>query len=37
MDNAFKYVIKNGGITLESNYPYTGKDGTCKTTVAKSF
>jgi len=29
MDNAFKYVIANG-IELESVYPYTAVDGTCK-------
>jgi hypothetical protein len=30
MDSAFKYV-KDHGITTESAYPYTAKDGTCKT------
>jgi hypothetical protein len=29
MDDAFKYVEKYG-IELESEYPYTGTDGTCK-------
>ncbi len=29
MDSAFKYVIAKG-IALESAYPYTAKDGTCK-------
>jgi len=29
MDNAFKYV-KESGICSESDYPYTARDGTCK-------
>ncbi|CAA2997017.1 senescence-specific cysteine protease SAG39-like [Olea europaea subsp. europaea] len=29
MDNAFKFIIKNHGLTTESNYPYAGTDGTC--------
>ena len=28
-NDAFDYIIKNGGIASESNYPYTGKDGAC--------
>lgn len=31
MDSAFNYVIKNG-ITSESAYPYTAKDGSCRIT-----
>ncbi|KAF3643034.1 Senescence-specific cysteine protease SAG39 [Capsicum annuum] len=31
MDEAFKFIIKNQGLTTESNYPYEGTDGTCKT------
>ncbi|CAG9316625.1 unnamed protein product [Blepharisma stoltei] len=31
---AFEYVIKNGGITSSSNYPYIGKQGTCKNYLA---
>jgi len=31
MDYAFQYVLNNKGITGESNYAYTAKDGTCKT------
>lgn len=34
MDNAFKYVIANKGIDSEVNYPYTAKDGKCKTATA---
>ncbi|CAL5028638.1 unnamed protein product [Urochloa decumbens] len=30
MDDAFKFIIKNGGLTTESNYPYTAQDGQCK-------
>ncbi|XP_054785214.1 zingipain-2-like [Prosopis cineraria] len=29
MDDAFKFIIKNKGITSEANYPYKGVDGTC--------
>ncbi|XP_009623244.1 senescence-specific cysteine protease SAG39-like [Nicotiana tomentosiformis] len=31
MDDAFKFIIKNNGLTTESNYPYEGTDATCKT------
>jgi len=31
MDSAFKYVMAHG-LCTESAYPYTGKDGTCKST-----
>jgi len=30
MDDAFKFIIKNGGLTTESSYPYTAADGKCK-------
>ncbi|KAJ6799421.1 senescence-specific cysteine protease SAG39-like [Iris pallida] len=36
MDDAFKYIIKNKGITTEANYPYTASDGTCNTKKAAS-
>ncbi|WCJ27209.1 Granulin repeat cysteine protease family protein [Euphorbia peplus] len=32
MDYGFEWVISNGGIDTESNYPYTGLDGTCNVT-----
>merc|ERR1712061_681739 len=32
MDDAFKYVEKEGGLCSESEYKYTAKDGTCKAT-----
>ncbi|CAM0952218.1 unnamed protein product [Alopecurus aequalis] len=30
MDDAFKFIIQNGGLTKESSYPYTAADGKCK-------
>ncbi len=29
MDNAFGFIKSNGGLTLETTYPYTAADGTC--------
>lgn len=29
MDYAFEFIIKNGGIDSEKDYPYTGRDGRC--------
>ncbi|XP_074581728.1 zingipain-1-like [Curcuma longa] len=31
-DVALKYIIDNGGVTSEEQYPYTGRNGTCNTT-----
>ncbi|MQK21441.1 C1 family peptidase, partial [Escherichia coli] len=30
MNNAFEYILQAGGIQREKDYPYTGRDGTCK-------
>ncbi|XP_021887146.1 vignain-like [Carica papaya] len=35
MEKAFEFIIKNGGITTEANYPYMQKDGTCDKEKAK--
>ncbi|VFR03613.1 unnamed protein product [Cuscuta campestris] len=30
MTTAYEYVLKSGGLEREKDYPYTGRDGTCK-------
>ena len=35
MEYAFTWLKKNGGIMYESDYPYTGKKGTCKSDSSK--
>nr|AZB50353.1 cysteine proteinase-like protein [Physalis pubescens] len=35
MEGAFEFIIQNGGITTDENYPYTGKDEKCKTKKSK--
>ncbi|CAN4084195.1 unnamed protein product [Withania somnifera] len=29
LDTAFEFIVKNKGLTTESNYPYEGADGVC--------
>jgi hypothetical protein len=36
MDYAFDFIHKNGGITTEDEYPYTGVDGTCEVGAGNS-
>ncbi|KAK9073387.1 hypothetical protein SSX86_007711 [Deinandra increscens subsp. villosa] len=35
-DSAFEFIMGNGGIDLDKNYPYTGKDGTCTNYTRKN-
>nr|CAD1845068.1 unnamed protein product [Ananas comosus var. bracteatus] len=34
MDDAFEFIVKNGGLTSEANYPYQGTNGTCDAKMA---
>jgi len=36
MDRAFQYIIDNGGICSEKEYPYNGIDGECNSTNCKN-
>ncbi|KAL2325501.1 hypothetical protein Fmac_024559 [Flemingia macrophylla] len=36
MDNAFNYIIQNGGIASENDYPYQGYQGTCQSEMKQS-
>ena len=37
MDNAFRYVIATGGLCSESEYAYTGEDGTCQSASCGTY
>lgn len=37
MDYAFRFIIENGGIDTEADYPYNGLDGKCDPNRVRSF
>ena len=37
MDYAFDFIIENGGIDTEKDYPYKGYDGRCDTSKVEAF
>ncbi|ETN97707.1 cathepsin L, partial [Reticulomyxa filosa] len=37
MDNAFKYVIRTGGLCSETEYPYTAANGKCQASTCGTY
>lgn len=37
MDYAFRFIVENGGIDTEADYPYNGLDGKCDPNRVRSF
>lgn len=37
MENAFEFIKNNGGLTTESIYPYSARDGNCDSSKVCSF
>lgn len=37
MDYAFEFIIKNGGIDTEEDYPYKGRNGVCDASRVHNF